>query len=126
MTIWTWIAVAIAGAIGAPLRFLIERAVQARVTIHFPFGTFFVNMTGSVLYGFIAGLAIYHGFPDAPKVVLTSGFCGAYTTFSAMSYESVRLTTTQASRTAVLYLGSSIVVGWAMAALGMAIAAIKL
>ena len=86
-----WIAFIAAGAIGAPVRYLIDGAVGDRTEGVFPWGTFIVNVTGSLLLGFLTGLALYRAFPTEPKVVLATGFCGAYTTFSTFTFETVRL-----------------------------------
>src|SRR4051812_28663878 len=78
----TWVAFVAAGALGAPTRFLVGAAVSARTRSGFPWGTLVVNATGSLALGVLTGLALYHAFPAAPKLVLGTGFCGAYTTFS--------------------------------------------
>jgi CrcB protein len=57
----------------------------------FPWGTLIVNLSGSLVLGVLTGLALYHALPQAPRVVVGTGFCGAYTTFSAFSFETVRL-----------------------------------
>src|ERR1700676_2149243 len=86
-----WLGLVVAGAIGAPCRYLLDAVVQDRIAGSFPWGTFAVNMTGSLLLGLITGAALYHGFPNTPKVILGTGFCGAYTTFSTWTYETVDL-----------------------------------
>lgn len=86
-----WVAFVLAGAAGAPLRYLVDGFVADRTRGAFPWGTLAVNASGSLLLGFLSGLALYHGFPEAPEVVLGTGFCGAYTTFSTFTYETVRL-----------------------------------
>jgi CrcB protein len=57
----------------------------------FPWGTFVINVAGSLLLGVLVGLRLYHGLPDAPLAVLGIGFCGAFTTFSTVTYETIRL-----------------------------------
>ena len=83
--------IALAGALGAPLRYLVDRFVQGRTRALFPLGTFVVNVSGSLLLGIIAGLALYHSLPGTPTAILGSGFCGGYTTFSTFTYETVAL-----------------------------------
>ena len=58
--------IALAGAVGAPLRYLVDRFVQARTPWVFPLGTFVINVSGSLLLGVISGLALYHAFPGTP------------------------------------------------------------
>jgi CrcB protein len=85
------LGIAVAGAVGAPARYLLDGYVQARARGELPLGTLVINVTGSLVLGFLTGLALYHGFPATPKTVLGTGFCGAYTTFSTFTYETVRL-----------------------------------
>jgi CrcB protein len=120
----TVLAVAIAGAIGAPARYLVERAISDRSGRHFPWGTLVVNVTGSLALGFLTGLALYHGLASTPKAVIGTGFIGAYTTFSTYAYETVDVAERSSSRLAGAYAVGSIVVGVAAATLGLALAAI--
>lgn len=83
--------VAVAGAIGAPARYLLDGVVRSRADKEFPWGTFVVNVTGSLLLGLVTGAALYHGFPDTPRVWLGTGFCGAYTTFSGFTVDTLLL-----------------------------------
>ena len=87
----TVLLVLLGGAVGAPARYLAERAVQRRIADVFPWGTLCVNVIGSLVLGGVAA-ATYAG--SAPSWVLTlvgTGFCGALTTFSTFGYETVRL-----------------------------------
>lgn len=91
MSLPAWVAFVAAAAVGAPLRYLIDGYIGDRVTGVFPWGTFVVNTSGSLLFGVLTGLGLYHAFPQTPKVILGTGFCGSYTTFSTFSFETVRL-----------------------------------
>jgi CrcB protein len=119
-----WVGLAVAGAVGAPCRYLLDRAVSERLGGVFPWGTFLINVTGSFVLGVIIGLSLYHALPTTPKVILGTGFCGAYTTFSTWSYETVRLLeegdVLDAARNAV----AGLVVSGAAAGLGLALAAL--
>jgi CrcB protein len=117
------VGVSIAGAIGAPARYVVERAITRRRGGAFPLGTFVVNVSGSLALGVIAGAALYHGFAGAPKAWLGTGFCGAYTTFSTFALETVALDERGQRRVATSYLVLSTIVGCAAAALGLAVAA---
>jgi CrcB protein len=119
-----WIAFVVAAAIGAPLRYVVDGAVADRTEGPFPWGTLVVNTSGALLLGFLTGLALYHGFPKAPKLVLGTGFCGAYTTFSTFTFETVRLVEEDAINEALRNALGTLVAGAAAAAAGLALAAL--
>ena len=118
-----WLGLAGAGAVGAPVRYLLDGYIAERARGVFPWGTFVINVSGSLLLGFITGLALYHAFPSTPRTILGTGFCGAYTTFSTFTYETVRLGEENAWVEAVLNVAGSLVASLAAAAAGLAIAA---
>jgi len=102
----TAVQIALAGALGAALRYLVERAVSARVRREWPWGTFVVNVTGCLALGLLA---------DAHPV-LAVGLIGAYTTFSAYAVEVVK------TERAAAYALGSLGCGVLAAALGLALA----
>jgi CrcB protein len=112
--------IALAGAVGAPTRYLVDGFVRGRSDDRWPVGTFVVNVTGSFALGLLTGFALYHAFPATPKTILGTGFCGAYTTFSTFSYEVVKLAEAGAPRAAARTLVASLVVPALAAALGLA------
>jgi CrcB protein len=120
----TLLAVAIAGALGAPARYLVERAVSARRGRRFPWGTLIVNVSGSLALGFVTGLALYHGLASTPKTIVGTGFIGAYTTFSTYAYETVKVAESASTRLAGAYAIGSVVAGVAAATLGLLLAAV--
>jgi fluoride exporter len=119
-----WVAFVAAAALGAPLRYLVDGAIGDRTEGAFPWGTFVINATGSLLFGFLTGLALYHAFPKTPKVILGTGFCGAYTTFSTFTFETVRLVEEGALDEAIRNALGTLVTCAGAAALGLAIAAL--
>lgn len=112
-----------AGAIGAPARYLLDGFVQDRTEGAFPWGTFVINATGSLLLGIVTGAALYHAFPSTPKILLGTGFCGAYTTFSTFTFETIRLLEEGAVADAFRNAVASLLAGALAAAVGLAIAA---
>ena len=118
------LGIAIAGAVGAPTRYLLEAWVQPRLTTAFPVATLVINVSGSLALGFLTGLVLYHAFPTTPKTVLGTGFCGAYTTFSTFAFDSVRLAEERKRRVALLNVAASLVLPALAAALGLALAAL--
>lgn len=124
MTPAGWAALLAAGAVGAPLRYLVDGWVADRAEGAFPWGTFAVNATGSLVLGFVAGLGLYHAFAGTARLALGTGFCGAYTTFSTFSYETVRLAEEGSAGEAVRNLAATLAAGAAAAAAGLALAAL--
>jgi CrcB protein len=114
----TVLAIAAGAAVGAPLRYLADRYVQSRHESTFPWGTLSVNVGGSLLLGFLVGL------PTAPVVtaLLGTGFCGALTTYSTFSYETIRLTQEGSRPAALANVVVSVVAGLGAAYLGVAVA----
>ena len=117
-----WAGFVAAAAIGAPLRYVIDASIGERVGGRFPWGTLVINASGSLLLGVLTGLALYHAFPKTPKVILGTGFCGAYTTFSTFTFETVGLAEEGATGPALLNAAGMLVVGAACGALGLALA----
>jgi CrcB protein len=92
--------VALAGSAGAVTRFVVDGAVRARISSGFPWATIAINTTGSFLLGILTGLALFHSSPHAVTVIVGTGFCGGYTTFSTASVETVHLLRAQRLRAA--------------------------
>jgi CrcB protein len=118
------LAVAVAGALGAASRYLLDGLVQDRVEGVFPWGTWVINVSGSLVLGFLTGLALYHGLTDAPKAVIGTGFLGAYTTFSTLMFETIRLYEDGSRYESLLNAAGSLAGGLAAAAAGLALAAL--
>ena len=119
-----WVGFVIAAAVGAPLRYLVDGAIAERAEGVFPWGTFVVNASGSLVLGVLTGLGLYHAFPKVPKVILGTGFCGAYTTFSTFTYETVELLEEGAVNEAARNALGTLLVGAGAAALGLMLAAL--
>jgi CrcB protein len=113
-------AVALGGVVGAPARYLSDRSIGARTASDFPFGTVLVNLAGSLLLGLLTGLELHGhlgGFLDA---LLAPGFCGAFTTFSTWSFETIRLVEEGEYAKALANAFGSLALGLAAGAAGLA------
>lgn len=86
-----WLLVVVGGMVGAPLRYLTDRAVQSRHDTVFPWGTFSVNVAGSLVLGVLTGAVTAGAASSHLQLLLGTGLCGALTTYSTFSYETLRL-----------------------------------
>ena len=85
-----YLLVAAGAAVGAPLRYLTDRAVQGRTGGAFPWGIVAVNVLGSLVLGLVAGATLNAQGSDL-RLLIGTGFCGALTTYSTLSSDTVRL-----------------------------------
>ena len=115
--------VLLGGAVGAPMRYLTDLYVQSRHDSVFPWGTFTVNVLGSLVLGITAAVVTGLGAPAWVLVLVGTGFCGALTTFSTFGFETVRLLEEGSVLTAVGNCAASLTVGLGACAGGYAAAA---
>jgi CrcB protein len=116
-------SVAVGGALGCISRYYLTAFIQQRAGPSFPVGTLLINVTGSFLLGFIMRYALQSGaVSPETRMLLTSGFCGGYTTFSTYSYESAMMLDDGEYGRAALYIGSSVVLALVGTFLGFAAA----
>ncbi|HET6896519.1 MAG TPA: fluoride efflux transporter CrcB [Candidatus Baltobacteraceae bacterium] len=118
------VAVGAGGAIGAVLRYLVGSAFLQRFGPGFPWGTFFINVTGSFLIGVVAQLAFTRSFGMTPTVraFAATGVLGGYTTFSTFSLDSVVLVGDGAAPLALAYAAGSVASGIIAAYFGQVVA----
>lgn len=121
MTLSLFLVVAVGGLVGAPSRYLLDRAISSRIESDLPWGTFVINITGSLLLGLLTGLSLAKHLPLIDKDLLGTGFCGAYTTFSTFTFETVRLLEDGRIFDALGNVVVSVAVGLGAAAAGLAI-----
>jgi len=109
------------GFLGSVLRFLLHMLINRHVSNPFPFGTFAVNIAGSLLIGILYGLWAREYMDDAASRLWITGFCGGFTTFSTFSNDIFTLTNHGQMATVILYAGSSVVLGFLAVYLGMSL-----
>ncbi|MFE7429734.1 MULTISPECIES: fluoride efflux transporter CrcB [unclassified Streptomyces] len=117
-----WLLVIAGAMVGAPLRYLTDRAVQSRHDSLFPWGTFTVNIFGCLILGLITGAAAAGAASSETQLLLGTGLCGALTTYSTFSYETLRLAEDGARFYAAVNVLASTAVGLGAAFTGAALA----
>ena len=115
----TALFVALGAAVGAPTRYLTDRALQSTHGTGFPWGTFTVNVVASFVLGLVLG-------GPAPSVVVAAlgvGFCGGLSTWSTLGYETVRLAEERQWSSAVFNVVASTFAGLGAAGVGLVLGA---
>lgn len=102
MLLFVGAAQAVAGGLGAALRFFLDGLLKAHTPAAFPYGTAVINLTGSFTLGLITGLAGNGWLPTEIATVIGVGLLGGYTTFSTASYETIRLAQERRYRAALI------------------------
>ncbi|WP_422880236.1 fluoride efflux transporter CrcB [Moorella sulfitireducens] len=114
--------VGLGGFLGAITRYALGQVLSTKSKGNFPAGTFIINLTGAFMLGLLLGSPTFAcRFDTSIMVALSSGFLGAYTTFSTFSYEVVRLLEDGEVINASIYLLGSIILGLLFALAGRAI-----
>ncbi|MDP9413196.1 MAG: fluoride efflux transporter CrcB [Pseudomonadota bacterium] len=114
------ILVMLGGAIGAAFRYQVGRIAAERLGHSFPWGTFTVNLVGSLLMGLLASVLAQAGRASEPLLLFTGvGVLGGFTTFSAFSLETARMIERGDFATAAIYSVSSVLAGVAMLFVGL-------
>ncbi len=98
--------------LGGGMRFLLSKLIQSWALVQFPLGTFAVNILGCLLLGFVSGLPVSIGWlsPSA-RLILTTGFCGGFTTFSTFMNENSSLLHNDSYLSLSLYVAASLSLG---------------
>ncbi|MER6844378.1 fluoride efflux transporter CrcB [Streptomyces platensis] len=117
-----WLLVVAGAAVGAPLRYLTDRYVQSRHDTVFPWGTFTVNVAGSLILGLLTGAVTAGAAASHTQLLLGTGLCGGLTTYSTFSYETLRLAADGARGYAAANAVASVAAGLAAAFAGVAAA----
>jgi CrcB protein len=114
--------VALGGALGSVLRYLATGGASALLGYEFPYGTLIVNLSGSFLIGVVQSLALEALLiPESARLFLSVGVMGGFTTYSAFSYDTVRLAEDGAWLAAWINVAATTVLCILLCALGMAL-----
>lgn len=107
------IYVMIGGAVGALLRYGVSRLCAGVTWFSIPIGTLSVNLIGCFVLGLLTGVAEQHtALPRGVMLMLTVGLCGAFTTFSTFSAETIRMMENGHLASALLYVSASLIIGF--------------
>ncbi|WP_045877293.1 fluoride efflux transporter CrcB [Pseudofrankia sp. DC12] len=118
----SWLLVIVGAAVGAPLRYLTDRAVQARHDTVFPWGTFTVNVAASLVLGLLTGAVTAGAASSRLALLVGTGLCGALSTYSTFSYETLRLVEDGSRLLAAANALGSVLAAFGAAVLGVAVA----
>lgn len=115
--------IAVFGIAGTLARYWLDGLVQSRAGASFPYGTLFVNLSGCFFLGLVGRFALNHAAvsPDF-RIALTAGFFGAFTTFSTLSWDTVRMLEEGEWVKGAVYVGVSVLTGLILMFAGMRIA----
>ncbi|MCL9758835.1 fluoride efflux transporter CrcB [Frankia sp. AiPa1] len=117
-----WLLVIVGAAVGAPLRYLTDRAIQARHDTVFPWGTFTVNIASSLVLGLVTGAVTAGAASPRVALLVGTGFCGTLSTYSTFSYETLRLAEEHCGLLAAANVVGSVLAAFGAAVLGSALA----
>lgn len=118
----TALLICLAGGIGAALRLVLDSLIRTRLKTTYPIGTTIINVTGSLLLGLLTGLTAAQLLQQPFQLIMGTGLLGGYTTFSAASFETVRLLEDRQYLAAALNSLGMLISCTAAAALGYGVA----
>jgi CrcB protein len=120
----TLILIALGGAAGSVLRYLLGGRVQHFAPHGFPVGTLAVNVLGCLLIGILARVFLNMQTTGEWRALLIVGFCGGFTTFSTFSFETVGLIEGGEYARAAMYIAGSVLLCIMATFAGMAAAGV--
>lgn len=115
------VLVALGGSAGAVARFLVGLGLARVAGPQLPWGTLAVNLSGTFAAGLLVGMGDGRGLSSNARLVLVTGFLGGFTTFSALSVETLRLAEQQGTLVAGANIAVTVLAGLALAAAGLAL-----
>lgn len=115
ITLW----IAAFGGFGAVLRFVSDGMIRTVLGRKFPWGTLIINVTGSFILGLMTGLVVHEQVGHSTLLIIGTGFCGGFTTFSTAIFEAVRLIEERRYGAVLVQIGGNAILSLSAAALGL-------
>lgn len=116
----SFIAVGIGGAFGSMARYGVSYIMSKFISHPFPFATFTINVLGCLLIGILAGLGQRNEWMQGYGwLLLASGFCGGFTTFSTFALENINLLQKDQFIVPILYIAFSVIIGLLLCRIGI-------
>lgn len=112
------VLVGIGGTVGAIARYLLGKWIASKKNSVFPFETWIINMTGSLVFGIFAALFVVNIIPKWCWLLIGVGLLGAYTTFSTFGFETMQLLQDKNTKNAMIYVFTSVALGITFAWIG--------
>ena len=116
------VSVAVAGALGALARNLLNDAMAHRVRSDFPYGILTINLAGSFALGLLTGMALYLGLSTDALLIAGTGVCGGFTTWSTSIWETLQLLRLRLFAQTALHTLGGVAIAVGLAAAGIALA----
>ena len=111
--------VLVGSAAGGSLRYITSLMIQSKNSTQFPLGTFLINIIGCFVIGLVYAIAARNATTGSDiKLLLATGFCGGFTTFSAFAFENLELFKSGMHLTALMYIILSMTLGILAVVLG--------
>jgi fluoride exporter len=122
MNFYKVMLVATGGMLGCVARYVTAKSVDERLSAGFPYGTLTVNIIGSfilgLLYAWLSRKAIDN---ENLRLLIGTGFCGGFTTFSAFAFENINFLQQKFMASSLLYIALTLVAGFLAVAAGLAL-----
>lgn len=115
-----WIYVFIGGGLGSLFRYGIGNYFSS-TNNDFPFGTFIANFIACLILGILMGMQLKNNLQSSSSLLLITGFCGGFSTFSTFSHDALKLFENQQYGLGLLYIGGSVIIGLLAVYLGIKI-----
>lgn len=124
-TLYNLLLVAIGGALGAVMRYALSKYIEIKIWSVFPFSTLLVNLLGCLLIGFLCGLVSKHIYLNTQiKLLLVTGLCGGFTTFSTFANDSLILLQQGNALYTIVYTMGSVCLGILLVYVGLYLSAL--